>query len=62
MENIYNYLFWHNFYENLWYAIPRDKLTEFFNGNKKAEGVKASTKIETLIAILNNPTLVETDK
>ena len=34
MENLYDYGFWYNSYEELWYAIPRSTWTEFFSGVK----------------------------
>jgi hypothetical protein len=38
MENksiyLYPYVFWRNVYEDLWYAIPREHYSEFWNGNK----------------------------
>ena len=38
MENksiyLYPYVFWWNAYEDLWYAIPREHYSEFWNGNK----------------------------
>jgi hypothetical protein len=57
MENTYNYVFWYNYYTNTWYAIPRAKYVAFFSGIKEldAEGVIKSSKIETLIHIINNP-------
>lgn len=39
MENksifLYPYVFWRNAYEDLWYAIPRENYSEFWNGNKE---------------------------
>ena len=32
---LYPYVFWRNAYENLWYAIPREHYSEFWNGNKE---------------------------
>ncbi len=31
---MYPYVFWRNAYEDLWYAIPRENYSEFWNGNK----------------------------
>ena len=31
---LYPYVFWRNAYEDLWYAIPREHYSEFWNGNK----------------------------
>lgn len=55
MINLYNYLFWHNSYEELWYAIPRDQYTAFFSGHMEYEGVLKSKSIETLIYLINHP-------
>jgi hypothetical protein len=53
--NTYNYIFWHNPYENLWYAIPREEQLYFFNGNRaKAKGVWSDKKIDKLIKKVNN--------
>lgn len=57
MEQIYNYVFWYNTYEQIWYAIPRDQYTEFFSGNRNYKNVIKSSKIDTLIMIIENPNL-----
>mgnify|MGYP000597414780 CR=1 FL=1 len=57
MDQIYNYVFWHNSYEQIWYAIPRDQYTEFFSGNRNYKNVIKSSKIDTLIMIIENPNL-----
>jgi hypothetical protein len=57
MHQIYNYVFWYNSYEQLWYAIPRDQYTEFFSGNRNYKNVIKSSKIDTLIMIIKNPNL-----
>jgi hypothetical protein len=63
---IYNYIFWHNTYEGIWYAIPRNEQQIFFGVDKnKAKGVQKSKNINTLIAIVADPSIVkivETDK
>jgi hypothetical protein len=62
MENLYDYAFWFNSYEDVWYAIPRDKWTLFFSGKEdkhKMEGVYRSSEIDTLIAVINNPDIVQ---
>jgi len=62
MENLYDYAFWFNIYEDIWYAIPRDKWTLFFSGKEdkhKMEGVYRSSEIDTLIAVINNPDIVQ---
>jgi hypothetical protein len=55
MNYLYNYVFWNNSYEELWYAIPKDQYTNFFSGHLKYTGVYKSKKIETLIYIIQNP-------
>ena len=34
-REVYNYLFHFNYHTQLWYAIPRDKYKEYFNGDSK---------------------------
>ena len=55
MIHLYNYVFWHNHYEDLWYAIPKDQYTNFFSGHLPYEGVLKSTKIETLVYLITHP-------
>jgi hypothetical protein len=31
---LYPYVFWYNAHEFIWYAIPRDSYSDFWNGNK----------------------------
>lgn len=48
--NNYNYIFWNNTYENIWYAIPTTQTLIFFNGNRKlAKGVIKDTDIKKLL-------------
>lgn len=50
----YNYIFWHNSYQDLWYAIPREGYLEFFNGSRnKVKGVLSNQNVNTLISIVN---------
>jgi hypothetical protein len=62
MENTYSYIFWFNYHNNTWYAIPRDKYTLFFSDTRNDEGVFKSSRIETLISIINNPELINNIK
>ena len=57
MEQIHNYVFWYNTYEQIWYAIPRDQYTEFFSGNTNFKNIIKSSKIDTLIMIIENHNL-----
>jgi hypothetical protein len=59
MENTYNYIFWYNYLDQNWYAIPRDEQLLFFNGNKEqATGVLKSHSIDTLLYLINNPEFI----
>lgn len=62
----YNYIFWFNEYEELWYAIPRDKYQTFFGfGKKDDKQIYKSKNINTLITVVENPnvvTVVDTTK
>jgi hypothetical protein len=59
MENLYGYGFWYNHFESTWYAIPREKWTNFFSGmygdKSELEGVLKSSNIDDLIQLINNP-------
>lgn len=63
---LYNYLFWFNEYDEIWYAIPRDEQQIFFGVDKnKAKGIVKSKNINTLIKIVEDPSIlsvVETTK
>jgi len=59
MEEVYSYIFWHNYLNSTWYAIPRDQYSTFFGGNANAEGVLKSSDIKTLISIIENPALIK---
>lgn len=51
----YNYIFWNNTYEGIWYAIPRDKYMLFFNGNRsKITGVLKDKDFNKLIKKTEN--------
>ena len=53
MKNTYNFIFWNNPYENLWYAISRDTQLEFFNGDREKSVYYKSKEISTLVEIVN---------
>jgi len=59
MENLYNYVFWYNPYENLWYAIERNSLLLFFNGKRKESVHYKSKEHSTLVEILMKEGLAE---
>jgi len=48
MEKTYNYIFWHNHHEGLWYAVPKDDYLAFFGGKR-----------ETLTTVLSNENIDE---
>lgn len=50
LEGLYNYLFWYNEYQELWYAIPHEKYVDFFSGKRnKIKGLKKNADIKKLI-------------
>lgn len=49
---LYNYIFWFNPYENLWYVIKADTQINFFNGNRKKSIYYTSREISLLIEFL----------
>lgn len=54
MENTYDYIFWHNYLNNLWYAIPREQYLAFF-GTGSEKGVLKSKDMAVLIELINKP-------
>lgn len=59
MENLYNYIFWYNPYEKLWYAIRRDTELQFFNGSRDKSIFFKSKVHSTLVDILTKEGLLE---
>jgi hypothetical protein len=55
MEELYDYVFWFNSYESLWYAIKRDNQLEFFNGSRSKIICIKSKDIDTLIELICKP-------
>ena len=52
MEKLYDYIFWYNHYEDVWYAIPRDHQLDFFNGNRDKSKYIKSKQHSTLVEII----------
>jgi hypothetical protein len=50
-EELYEYVFHFNPYNELWSAIPRDVYQEYFN-NSDVDGVLKSKEYTTLIALI----------
>ncbi len=59
MEALYNYVFWYNHHEGVWYAIDRDTQLAFFNGDRKISHYYKSKDVNTLIELLNKPTILK---
>lgn len=57
--NLYNYIFWYNPYEDLWYAIERDTQLFFFNGYREKAKYYKSKEHSTLVTILMRDGLAE---
>jgi hypothetical protein len=53
MTRIYNYMFHYNPYEELWYAIPRDKYVAYWSGERE-DGILFALSIDNLIEIIDN--------
>jgi len=51
MEQLYDYVFHYNPYEENWSAIPRDKYLDYWS-KKNVEGVLKSKNYNTLIAVV----------
>ena len=58
-QNLYNYIFWYNPYQDLWYAIHRDSQLLFFNGNRENAKYYKSKEHSTLVSLLSKDGLVE---
>jgi hypothetical protein len=48
MEQLYNYVFHYNHFDGLWYAIPRENYSKYWD-NEGAEGVLNAKDIDILI-------------
>jgi hypothetical protein len=57
--NLYNFIFWFNPHEDLWYAIDRDTQLWFFNGDRKKAIYYKSKDHSTLVSILMKDGLAE---
>ena len=53
MENLYNYVFWYNPYEETWYAIETKNYVEFMSDSTKRDNTLKSSKVETLIEMIS---------
>ena len=58
-ENLYGFVFWHNPYDGLWYAIDRDTQLEFFNGNREKSTHYKSKEIATLVEMVGDKKTLE---
>lgn len=52
MEKLYDYIFWYNHHEEVWYAINRDEQLEFFNGNRNKTKYIKSKAHSTLVEMI----------
>jgi len=48
MEQLYSYVFHYNHFTELWYAIPREVYSKYWD-NDETEGVLHAKEIDTLI-------------
>lgn len=56
---IYNYIFWFNPYQNVWYAIQKDDYLKFFNGHRDQTKHYKSKEITTLVEIISKPEVIK---
>ena len=54
MENTYDYIFWYNYLNSLWYAIPRERYLAFFGIGDEKDVLK-SKDMAALIKMINKP-------
>lgn len=52
LENLYDYIFWYNPYEEVWYAVHREYQLDFFNGNRNNIKFIKSKQHSTLMELL----------
>lgn len=52
MNNMYNYVFHYNSFNQIWSAIPRSKYSEYWN-NPDMKDVLKSKDIKVLIELIN---------
>ena len=48
MSQLYDFVFHYNHFDELWYAIPREKYVKYWS-DRNTEGVLKSKEIDTLI-------------
>lgn len=53
MQETYDYIFWYNYLNKTWYAVPRDNYLAFF-GKGEQEGAIAASSIKKLIDFITN--------
>jgi hypothetical protein len=51
MQDVYNWLFHFNVYNNTWAAIPRDLVGKYLN-DPKTQGVLFSRELDTLVDLI----------
>jgi len=59
MFALYNYIFWNNPYEDVWYAIHRDSYLDFFNGNRHRAKFYKLKEHSTFVEIVSNPEKID---
>lgn len=53
MENLYDFVFWYNAFNKVWYAIPTKEYNDFFSGKVDKDDYLSSSQIETLIEYIS---------
>lgn len=59
-EELYNYFIHYNPYQSLFFLVPRDKVTEYLNGDwKKSETYPSAKSIDALIDDFQDSLIIE---
>lgn len=58
LDRLYDYIFWYNPYEELWYAIHRDYQLDFFGGYRNKTKYLKSSQHSTLVELICKEHLV----
>lgn len=53
MDNLYDWLFHYNIYEELWYAFKREDVVRHFNGELKSDEFHKSKDIVDIIKFIS---------
>ncbi|CAB4142574.1 hypothetical protein UFOVP449_59 [uncultured Caudovirales phage] len=52
LEKLYDYIFWYNSYEEVWYAVHREYYSDFFGGHRNRTYFIKSNKHSVLVELI----------